>query len=91
MVCLGAQNGFTRIDHAVLSERTATLGTGHNVFAVQGAVGDPRAFVAHIATSEAMARPLAVTEDLLRAVPQPDRVIDQEVQRVDRAPVHARV
>lgn len=91
LVCLGAQNGFTRIVHAVLSERTPALAAGHYVFAVQGAIGDPRAFVVHTTTSEAMARPLAATEELLRETPRIEQVVDHESQRVDRAPVHARV
>lgn len=74
LAVLARQNGFSRIDHVVLSRQTATGGAGENVFAVQGSPGDPAALRALVRTDEALATPLSLSlrrlEDLERLPPE---------------------
>lgn len=55
--CLAKESGFSRIDHVMLSQATATTRQGENVFVVQGEPGDPAHRRAHMATAEALAVP----------------------------------
>lgn len=61
--CLAKENGFSRIDHVVLSQATADAGQGENVFIVQGESGDPAHRRAHMATADALA---ASADDSIR-------------------------
>ncbi len=59
--CLATEamaNGFSRVDHVVLSEATRTLQAGHYLFAVQGALNDPAHMRAHVATDTATRTPV---------------------------------
>lgn len=53
--CLAKESGFSRIDHVMLSQATATTRQGENVFVVQGEPGDPAHRRAHMGTAEALA------------------------------------
>lgn len=55
--CLAKESGFSRIDHVMLSQATATTRQGENVFVVQGEPGDPAHRRAYMATAEALAVP----------------------------------
>ena len=55
---LAKANGLTQIDHVVLSNQTAAVGKGENVFVVQGALDNPAHLMAHMKTSDAIAQPV---------------------------------
>lgn len=55
---LAKANGLTQIDHVVLSNQTASVGRGENVFVVQGALDNPAHLMTHMKTSDAIAQPV---------------------------------
>jgi hypothetical protein len=55
--CLAKENGFSRIDHVVLSQATTTSRQGENVFVVQGDPSDPAHRRVHMPTAEALQTP----------------------------------
>jgi len=61
--CLAMDQGFSRIDHMMLSEATPTSRPGENVFVVQGEPGDPAHRRAQMSTAEALQMPV---QDSLR-------------------------
>lgn len=55
---LAQANGLHRIDHVVLSEATATLKPGENVFVVQGGLSEATNRVAYMKTQDAIRTPV---------------------------------
>ena len=55
---LAQANGLQRIDHVVLSDATATLKPGENVFVVQGGLSEATNRVAFMKTQDAIATPV---------------------------------
>lgn len=53
LLTLAKDNGLTRVDHVLLSNRTASLETATNVFVVQGSPNDPAMLRAHMPTAQA--------------------------------------
>lgn len=56
--CLARENGFTRIDHVVLSQGTEQVRAGENLFVVEGALDSPAHRLARMRTDEALATPV---------------------------------
>jgi hypothetical protein len=67
LYALAREQGITRVDHVVLSQRgqTAGAGAGENVFIVQGGLNDLGNRHAHMPTAQAIALP--VEQALARA------------------------
>lgn len=55
---LAKESGFDRIDHLLLSNATASKGTGETVFVVQGDAADPAHLRAHMPTQRAVDTPV---------------------------------
>lgn len=64
LACLAKQNGFERIDHALLSIQSEQTRAGEKVFIVQGDPSDPAKRRAHMQTQDAIVVP--VEESLKR-------------------------
>lgn len=91
LACLAKQNGFDRIDHAMLSLQTGDTRAGERVFIVQGDPSDPAKRRAQMSTQEAVSIPvetslgrLAVLE---QASPQPAQT-PQTDQLQEQVPQH---
>ncbi|MEB1529025.1 XVIPCD domain-containing protein [Xanthomonas sp. WHRI 7945] len=67
---LARENGLTRIDHVVLSEKTERRAAGENVFVVQGALNDPAHLRAHMSTEQAVATPVQESMQRLQELEQ---------------------
>ena len=68
---LAQANGLQRIDHVVLSDATATLKPGENVFVVQGGLSEATNRVALMKTQDAIATPVERSlERLATAAPE---------------------
>ncbi|WP_053055724.1 peptidoglycan-binding domain-containing protein, partial [Xanthomonas arboricola] len=65
---LARDNGLSRIDHIVLSTETSSVRQGENVFVVQGALDNPAHLIAHMKTSDAIARPVEQSLSQLQAL-----------------------
>lgn len=58
LLALAKENGITRVDHVLLSERTPSLPAAQNIILVQGDPKDPAKLRAHMPTVEAAERPV---------------------------------
>ncbi|WP_313347930.1 XVIPCD domain-containing protein [Stenotrophomonas sp.] len=58
---LAKENGLSRVDHVMLSERTAQSPAAENIFVVQGERGDPGHLRAAMATAQAAQTPVEVS------------------------------
>ena len=67
---LAAENGFTRIDHVVLSQANSNFPAGENLFVVQGALDDPTHQRVRMRTELALATPVSETLQQLETVQQ---------------------
>lgn len=67
---LAAENGFTRIDHVVLSQANGNFAAGENLFVVQGALDDPTHQRVRMRTELALATPVSETLQQLETVQQ---------------------
>lgn len=68
---LAGANGFSRIDHVVLNNATASLQKGENVFVVQGGLTDATNRVAWMKTQDAIATPVEQSlERLVQLAPE---------------------
>ncbi|MCC5098481.1 peptidoglycan-binding protein [Xanthomonas campestris] len=70
---LAKANGLTQIDHVVLSNQTASVGRGENVFVVQGALNNPAHLMAHMKTSDAIAQPVEQSLSQLQTLSETQR------------------
>lgn len=66
---LAQANGLQRIDHVVLSDATATLKPGENIFVVQGGLTEPTNRVAFMKTQDAIDTPVERSLERLAAEP----------------------
>ncbi|TAA23235.1 XVIPCD domain-containing protein [Pseudoxanthomonas winnipegensis] len=80
LAVLASEQGLSRIDHVVLSERNARVGQGELVFVVQGTLGDPAQLRAHMRTEEAVATPTAQSRERLRQLQEQHLLAMQQVQ-----------
>ncbi|MEA9733331.1 XVIPCD domain-containing protein [Xanthomonas campestris pv. campestris] len=70
LLTLAKDNGLTRVDHVLLSERTKDLPTAQTLFVVQGDPKDPAMLRAHMPTADAAARPVQESYTQLESVNQ---------------------
>ncbi|WP_372360530.1 XVIPCD domain-containing protein [Xanthomonas axonopodis pv. poinsettiicola] len=80
--CLAKENGLSRIDHIVLSNQTASVGQGENVFVVEGALDNPAHMRAYMKTSDAIAQPVDQSLAQLQALNETQR--QQQAQQQDQ-------
>lgn len=57
LLSLAKENGITRVDHVVFSQKTDQVAAGENVFIVQGQLNDPAHVRAHMKTEAAVQTP----------------------------------
>ncbi|WP_310792592.1 peptidoglycan-binding domain-containing protein [Xanthomonas campestris] len=95
---LAKANGLTQIDHVVLSNQTASVGRGENVFVVQGALDNPAHLMTHMKTSDAIAQPVEQSLSQLQTLSETQRQqqAQQQSQQQDQqqqlsAPQHRMV
>ncbi|MGH8088483.1 MAG: XVIPCD domain-containing protein, partial [Stenotrophomonas sp.] len=89
---LAKENGLSRVDHVMLSERTAQSPAAENIFVVQGERGDPGHLRAAMATAQAAQTPVEVsmergeqlTNNSQLAQQQNDQVQSQERETTAR-------
>jgi hypothetical protein len=89
---LAKENGLSRVDHVMLSERTAQSPAAENIFVVQGERGDPGHLRAAMATAQAAQTPVEVsmergeqlTNNSQLAQQQNDQVQSQEREATAR-------
>lgn len=88
---LAKANGLTQIDHVVLSNQTASVGRGENVFVVQGALENPAHQMAHMKTSDAIAQPVEQSLLQLQTLSETQRQqqAQQQSQHQDQQQVSA--
>jgi hypothetical protein len=79
LLTLAKDNGLTRVDHVLLSNRTESLTDSQNVFVVQGSPSDPAMRRAHMPTAQAAQTPVEQSFELLEVVNQ--RLAQQQVQQ----------
>lgn len=70
LLTLAKDNGLTRVDHVLLSDRTRDLPAAQNLFVVQGELHNPAMLRAHMPTSEAAQRPVQESFAQLETVNQ---------------------
>ena len=58
LLTLAKDNGLTRVDHVLLSEKTKDLPAAQNLFVVQGDPQDPAKLRAHMPTAQAAQQPV---------------------------------
>ncbi|WP_244667870.1 XVIPCD domain-containing protein [Xanthomonas sp. D-99] len=68
LLTLAKDNGLTRVDHVLLSNRTASLDAATNVFVVQGSPNDPAMLRAHMPTAQAAQTPVEQSFNQLEQV-----------------------
>ncbi|CAE6689134.1 hypothetical protein CFBP6600_01320 [Xanthomonas arboricola pv. corylina] len=78
---LARDNGLSRIDHIVLSTETSSVRQGENVFVVQGALDNPAHLIAHMKTSDAIARPVEQSLSQLQALGETQQQQQQAQQQ----------
>ncbi|MCS3847892.1 peptidoglycan hydrolase-like protein with peptidoglycan-binding domain [Xanthomonas campestris] len=88
---LAKANGLTQIDHVVLSNQTAAVGKGENVFVVQGALDNPAHLMAHMKTSDAIAQPVEQSLSQLQTLSETQRQqqAQQQSQQQDQQQLSA--
>ena len=77
LACLAKQNGFDRIDHALLSIQSEQTRAGEKVFIVQGDPADPAKRRAHMQTQDAIAVP---PEESLKRLTALEQASPQQTQ-----------
>ncbi|WP_425509747.1 XVIPCD domain-containing protein [Xanthomonas euroxanthea] len=82
---LAREHGLSRIDHVVLSEKTATARQGENVFVVEGALNDPAHKMAHMRTGDAIAQPVAYSLAQLQSLGETQQQLQQHEQLREQA------
>lgn len=78
LLTLAKDNGLTRVDHVLLSDKTRELTAAQNVFVVQGDPQDPAKLRAHMPTAKAAQRPVQESFTQLATVNQ--RLAQERVQ-----------
>ncbi|MEA9554537.1 XVIPCD domain-containing protein [Xanthomonas nasturtii] len=78
LLTLAKDNGFTRVDHVLLSEKTKDSPAAQNLFVVQGEPQDPAKLRANMPTAEAAQRPVQESFAQLETVNQ--RLTQERVQ-----------
>ena len=78
VACLARCSGLERVDHVVLSTKTATSAAGERVFAIEGDLANPAHRYAQMSTHEAVATP--VSESLQRL----DRIEREQSQSISK-------
>ena len=78
LLTLAKDNGLTRVDHVLLSDKTRELTAAQNVFVVQGGPQDPAKLRTHMPTAEAAQRPVQESFTQLETVNQ--RLAQERVQ-----------
>ena len=68
LLSLAKENGVTRVDHVVFSQKTDHVAAGENVFIVQGRLDDPAHVRAHMKTEAAVQTPEAVSFQKVEAL-----------------------
>lgn len=68
LLSLAKENGVTRVDHVVFSQKTDQVAAGENVFIVQGQLNDPAHVRAHMKTEAAVQTPEAVSFSKVEAL-----------------------
>lgn len=84
LLTLAKDNGLTRVDHVLLSEKTENLPAARNVFLVQGRPDDQAMLRAQMPTVEAAQRPVQESFSQLESVNQrleQDRARDQSLEQ----------
>lgn len=84
LLTLAKDNGLTRVDHVLLSEKTEDLPAAQTVFLVQGRPDDPAKLRAHMPTVEAAQRPVQESFSQLESVNQrleQDRAREQSLEQ----------
>lgn len=87
LLVLAKENHFSRVDHVLLSDRTATSEAAHNIFIVQGEPGNPAHLRASLPTATAAQTPVEASfervEQLAQAQQQaaPTRGQEEALQR----------
>ncbi|AEL05002.1 XVIPCD domain-containing protein [Xanthomonas campestris pv. raphani] len=97
LLTLAKDNGLTRVDHVLLSDKTRELTAAQNVFVVQGDPQDPAKLRAHMPTAEAAQRPVQESFTQLETVNQrlaqermQEQALDQQrSQEQQRGQVHS--
>lgn len=79
LLTLAKDNGLTRVDHVLLSNRTDSLTAAHNVFVVQGSPNDPAMLRAHMPVAQATQTPVEQSFNQLEQVNQ--RLAQSQVQQ----------
>ncbi|MGV7183815.1 XVIPCD domain-containing protein [Xanthomonas axonopodis] len=79
LLTLAKDNGLTRVDHVVLSNRTDSLTAAQNIFVVQGSLNDPAMLRAHMPTVQAAQTPVEQSFNQLEQVNQ--RLAQQQAQQ----------
>jgi len=78
LLTLAKDNGLTRVDHVLLSEKTPKLPDAQNLIVVQGDLKDPAKLYAHMPTAEAAQRPVQDSFAQLEVVNQ--RLVQERAQ-----------
>ncbi|MBB3843787.1 XVIPCD domain-containing protein [Xanthomonas arboricola] len=78
LLTLAKDNGLTRVDHVLLSDRTRDLPAAQNLFVVQGELHNPAMLRAHMPTLEAAQRPVQESFAQLETVNQ--RLVQERAQ-----------
>nr|WP_267473060.1 XVIPCD domain-containing protein [Stenotrophomonas rhizophila] len=93
LLAIAKDAGLTRVDHVLLSNKTATLPAAHNIFVVQGDPANPASVRAHLPTLEAAQRPVQESLDQVAVIGQrqaqeqaTERQLDQERQQRGSGP-----
>ncbi len=93
LLVLAKDNGLTRVDHVLLSERTADSPAAHNILIVQGERDDPAHLRAAMPTALAAQTPVEASFDRVEQIAlkqaldvvAPTQVSPSQVQEQDAA------
>lgn len=86
LTTLAAANGFERVDHVLLSERSGQVQAGQNVIIVQGARDDPAHLRAHMPTDQAIGTPVETSQrDLAQIAQRQAQALDAPTQSLQQA------
>ncbi|WP_017167245.1 XVIPCD domain-containing protein, partial [Xanthomonas phaseoli] len=93
LLTLAKDNGLTRVDHVLLSDKTKDLPAAQTLFVVQGDPKDPAMLRAHMPTAEAALRPVQDSFAQLESINQrlaQDRTQEQSVEQQRSQEQHQR-
>jgi hypothetical protein len=79
---LAKENGLSRVDHVMLSERTAQSPAAENIFVVQGERGDPGHLRAAMATAQAAQTPVEVSMERGEQLTNNSQLAQQQNEQV---------